>query len=121
MIHSIHRGQYLQRGRGLGGIFSSIFRVLKPIFSKSLSIGRKALSDPTVKQAVGSLKKSSIRAGTRAINKEINKIAPVKLVPKKSVPPPKAAVAKKRSSKIGNNSIKKNKKVRTGANVFNDF
>ena len=34
----IHRGHYLQRGRGLGGIFSSIRRVLKPNFSKTIVV-----------------------------------------------------------------------------------
>lgn len=110
----IHKGHYLQRGRGLGGIFSSIIRVLKPIFTKSLAVGRKALADPSMRKAVTSLKKSSIRAGTRAINQEINKIAPVKLVPKN---PP----TKKRNIKLHNNMLKKTKKARTGNNVFNDY
>ena len=121
MIHSIHRGQYLQRGRGLGGIFSSIFRVLKPIFSKSLSIGRKALSDPSVKKAVGSLKKSSIRAGTRALNQEIAKIAPIKMVPQKQAGIPLVKKTRKRPKPIMSNTIMKQKKKRAGNNVFNDF
>ena len=119
MIHSIHRGQYLQRGRGLGGIFSSIFRVLKPIFTKSLQMGRKALADPAMKKAVGTLKKSSIRAGTRAINQEIKKIAPVKIVPNENQVGSPTRHAKKRTNKGLSNIIKKHKK-RTGSNVFND-
>ena len=118
MIHSVHRGQYLQRGRGLGGIFSSIFRVLKPIFTKSLQMGRKALADPAMKKAVSSLKKSSIQAGTRAINQEIKKIAPVKVVSNETSSPVRHA--KKRTNKGLSNIIKKHKK-RTGSNVFNDY
>ena len=116
----IHRGQYLQRGRGLGGIFSSILRVLKPIFTKSLAVGRKALTDPSMRKAVKSLKKSSIRAGTRAINQEINKIAPVKLVPN---PTTSSAMSPKKRppKKLHNNMLKKAKKVRAGNNVFNDY
>ena len=120
MIHSIHRGQYLQRGHGIGGIFSSLFRYLKPFITGTMRVGRKALSDPSVKEAVSSLKKSSIKAGTRAINKEIAKIAPVKVVPKKNAPkrmPPSAAKKRILSSL---NSVKKNKKMRTDSNIFNE-
>ena len=48
-----------------------------------MTAGRKALSDPAMKKAVSSVKKSTIRAGTRAINQQMNKIAPSKS-PKKT-------------------------------------
>ena len=68
----------MQRGRGLGGIFASIMRILKPIVTKTITAGRKALSDPAMKKGVSSVKKFTIRAGTRAINQQMNKIAPSK-------------------------------------------
>ena len=114
MIGSIHRGQYLQRGRGLGNIFASIMRILKPIVTKSIKAGRKALSDPTVQDAVSSVKKSTIQAGTRAINKQIKKIAPQKQM---SIPK-----AKKRIASVLSNNISKVKRARKKtSNLFNDF
>lgn len=116
-MNTIHRGQFLQRGRGLGGIFASIMRILKPIVTKSISAGRKALADPLVKNAVSSVKKSTIQAGTRALNKEIKKIAPSP-TPAKSMSVPKA---KKRLARVSN-TISKNKRAKkSNTNLFNDF
>ena len=120
-MNNIHRGHYLQRGRGLGGIFASIMRVLKPIVTKTITAGRKALSDPAMKKAVSSVKKSTIRAGTRAINQQMNKIAPSKS-PKpanSSITIPKA---KKRIARMSNIIPTKRKKIKkTAQNIFNDF
>ena len=61
----------MQRGRRLGGISASIMRILKPIVKKTITAGRKALSDPAMKKSVSSVKKSTVRAGTRAINQQM--------------------------------------------------
>ena len=117
-MNNIHRGHYLQRGRGLGGIFASIMRILKPIVTKTITVGRKALSDPTVKKAVSSVKKSTIQAGTRAINQQMNKIAPNK----KPAKPITVSKAKKRIARLSNNIPVKRKKIKkSGPNIFNDF
>lgn len=90
MLYSYHRGSYLQRGRGLGGIFSTLARWLKPILPKILSLGKKTIQDPAVKDAVQKIKKEAVEAGSRAINKKLKNIAPT---------PPIAAKKAKRSSK----------------------
>ena len=112
MIGTIHRGHYLQRGRGLGGIFASIMRILKPIVSKSISAGRKALADPSMKKAVASVKKSSIQAGTRALNQQIKKIAPSQPLPTPS--------AKKRVARASK-TVKTKRVKKKNTSIFNDF
>ena len=111
----------MQRGRGLDGIFASIMRILKPIVTKTIAAGRKALSDPAMKKAVSSVKKSTIQAGTRAINQQMNKIAPSKS-PKttnNSITVPKA---KKCIAHMSNNiTVKRKKLKKSGPNIFNDF
>ena len=42
-INSYHRGLHLQRGKGIGSLFNSIFRTILPI-------GKKILSSPTTKK-----------------------------------------------------------------------
>lgn len=120
MYNSVHRGLYLQRGHGLGGIFSSLMRILRPVFKKGMQMGKTALADPSIKKAVANLKKSSIKAGTRVVNKEINKIAAP------SAPPPETKVikhTKKRPRKVISNVIKKKKKKSQAqaSNLFNNF
>ena len=52
MISNIHRGQYLQRGPGLGGIFSTLIKFLKPVLSKGTStavkLGKYVSKDPDI-------------------------------------------------------------------------
>ena len=75
MLSNIHRGRYLQRGRGLGGLFSLIFRVLKPLFTKGtkhhVSAGAHALKDPDVKTALTSIKSAALQSGTKAVTQKI--------------------------------------------------
>lgn len=127
MYNQIHRGHYLQRGRGLGGIFSSLMKILKPVFSKGMQMGKKALADPAIKKAVAKLKKSSIKAGTRVINKEIGKIAAPPPAPTIETIVPSTTktikLVKKRPRKITTNNIKKQKKSKPtqSQNLFNSF
>jgi len=76
MNSPIHRGHYLQRGRGLGGIFSALFRVLKPLISRgassALKFGKHALKDPEVKKALHKVKGAALKSGARTIAKRIN-------------------------------------------------
>ena len=75
MLSNIHRGRYLQRGRGLGGLFSSIFRVLKPLIAKGtkhlVSAGAHALKDPEGKTALTSIKSAALQSGTKAVTQKI--------------------------------------------------
>lgn len=109
-MYPVHRGVYMQRGRGLGGIFASLSRFLRPMFTKGISIGRKALSEPALKQAVNQIKNESIKAGTRAINQQLGKIA--------STPKAKQPISVKKAQKrvagaIGTNKIPRKKKAPT--------
>jgi len=71
MNSPIHRGHYLQRGRGLGGIFSALFKVLRPLISKGASsavkIGKHALRDPEVKKALHKVKGAALKRGARTL------------------------------------------------------
>jgi hypothetical protein len=59
-MQHVHRGQFLQRGRGLGSIFSGLFRNVLPMFS---SIGRSIFGSPVVKNVGKSLLDSTVRGG----------------------------------------------------------
>ena len=76
MISNIHRGQYLQRGRGLGGIFSTLIKFLKPVLSKGTStavkLGKYASKDPDINHAVSSIKSAAIKSGTKKIVNRLN-------------------------------------------------
>ena len=78
MISQIHRGRYTQHGRGLGGIFSSLFRVLKPLLSKSVStaakVGKRALKDKTLQNALSEMKDEGIKAGARVAKRKLQGI-----------------------------------------------
>lgn len=112
MIH--HRGPYFQRGRGFGGIFSSIIRFLKPIFTKGLVAGRKALNDPTIKSALSSIKDSTVKAGTRAYKQQMGKIAPEK----KAKKPMKNAQKRLQTAFISNKVKKKRSNVVKDKSIF---
>ena len=76
MISNIHRGQYLQRGRGLGGIFSTLIKFLKPVLSKGTStavkLGKYVSKDPDINHAVSSIKSAAIKSGTKKIVNRLN-------------------------------------------------
>ena len=78
MISHVHRGQFLQRGKGLGGIFSSLMTYLKPLLSrgasKALTLGKTALKDKGVKDALTEIKKSSLKTGTAVIKRKLEAI-----------------------------------------------
>lgn len=75
MISNIHKGHYLQRGRGLGGIFSSLFRVLKPLFSKgakhAIQATKHVLKDKDIKTALTDIKSAAVKSGTKALTDKI--------------------------------------------------
>lgn len=56
----LHRGQYIQRGRGIGSTLSSFFRGVLPAMKV---MGRKILSSPITKQVLDVAKNSAVEAG----------------------------------------------------------
>lgn len=76
MYSPVHRGMYIQQGKGFGSIFASLFRVLKPLVSKGMSTavkgGRRALADKDVQGALSSIKKSALQGGARKFGKLVN-------------------------------------------------
>jgi hypothetical protein len=61
----VHRGDRFQRGRGLGGFFSGIFRTLKPLLSMGLSAGKKILTS----EAAKSLGREALDAGKESLKR----------------------------------------------------
>ncbi|PCJ29147.1 MAG: hypothetical protein COA94_02450 [Rickettsiales bacterium] len=51
----IARGRYIQRGRGWGGVFKSIFRTIMPLVSK---IGKSIAASPTAMRVANTAKQS---------------------------------------------------------------
>ena len=56
---SFHRGPFIQRGRGLGSILSSLYQKVSPIFSL---LGKQIAASPITKQALSSAKQAAIDA-----------------------------------------------------------
>lgn len=123
MLYSYHRGQYMQRGRGIGGIFASLFRWLKPIIPKILSVGKKAVKDPEIGKALNSVKSQAVSAGERVINKGLRSIAPDKPPPNKKAktsPPPPRPRAPKPKAKFKSKPFKK-KNNKQAATIFDNM
>jgi len=57
------RGPFIQRGRGLGGIFSSILRGALPALKTFLNIGGNALKSQAGKSIINAAKHSAVKAG----------------------------------------------------------
>jgi len=77
----VHRGQFLQRGRGLGSIFGSLFKFLKPLASKGAKMafkaGQSALQNPDIAKGINDVKTQAVMSGVKAINKALSgKAAP---------------------------------------------
>lgn len=49
MNYQYHSGYRLQKGKGLGSMFSGLFRSLKPLATMGLAVGKKFLSSDLVK------------------------------------------------------------------------
>lgn len=60
-----HRGLYVQRGRGLGNIFSSIFRAVAPTLA---GIGKSIIKSPITKNLLSTAKKSAVNAGLNLVS-----------------------------------------------------
>lgn len=61
----VHRGDRFQRGRGLGGFFTGLFRTLKPLFSMGLSASKKILTSDAAK----SLGRTALDIGKDSVKK----------------------------------------------------
>jgi len=68
MYSPVHRGPYVQQGKGFGRIFASLFRVIKPLLSA-------AAKDKHVRKAARTLKKTAIQGGTKKLQQLISKQA----------------------------------------------
>lgn len=63
----VHRGPYLQRGRGLGNIFGSLFRTVLPALKTLRSYSLTALKSNLVRNAGRSIASSALQGGISAV------------------------------------------------------
>ena len=56
----LHRGPYVQRGRGIGGVLSSMFKSVVPALQV---FGKNLLASPTTQDILKTAKESSLQAG----------------------------------------------------------
>ena len=62
----IHRGPFIQQGRGLGGILAALGRTLVPILRTGVATaGKKIVSSPTLRNTVVDLGRSAIDSGIK--------------------------------------------------------
>ena len=57
---NIHRGPFIQRGRGLGSLLSSLFKSVIPVASR---VGKKIISSPITSNALKATKDAAIEGG----------------------------------------------------------
>ena len=55
-----HRGPYIQRGRGIGGVLSSMFKSVVPALQV---FGKNLLASPTTQDILKTAKQSTLQAG----------------------------------------------------------
>ncbi len=61
---NIHRSDlYVQRGSGIGNIFTNIFRGLVPLASKLFHVGKKVVASPTGQKILTAAKRTAMDAG----------------------------------------------------------
>lgn len=58
-----HSDLYHMRGSGIGGIFSSIVRMLVPFAKTLFGVGKRVAASPIGKQVLKSAKRSAVKAG----------------------------------------------------------
>lgn len=62
IMHGVHRGPYLQRGRGIGSFLSSLFRSVVPVLK---TVGTNVLKSGLVKDVGRTLADSAVKGGLR--------------------------------------------------------
>jgi len=60
---NIHRGERIQAGRGLGSLFGSIFRTLKPLAQMGIQAGRRFIQSDFAK----SIGRTALETGKEAL------------------------------------------------------
>ena len=127
-ITPYHRGVRIQHGRGLGNIFSALFRVLKPLASKGISMaynaGKSAIAHPEIQSAMKDIQTSAINSGVAAINKALKPKTPT--VPKvakakgkkRAGEPINVKPGEKKKKKKATVKKKKKKKKVIGSKIF---
>lgn len=63
----VHRGVYIQTGKGIGSIFAGLFRALRPLLSGGAKIavksGKKVLQNKAVQQALTEAGSEALKSG----------------------------------------------------------
>ena len=60
----MHRGPYIQCGRGLGGILNSMYKSVVPAMQL---FGQKLLASPKTQEVLNTVKKSALEAGMNVV------------------------------------------------------
>ena len=133
------RRRQVQVGRGLGSIFSTIFKKITPIAKSLYNIGKRIFSSAPVQKVaknardtalqsgvqivddviqgknVGESIKSNVKTASKRIANDAAEEAKRYLEGKKSRPPNKPKLSKKKAKRI-----KKNRNVRSRQDVWNE-
>jgi hypothetical protein len=70
MIMQIHRGPYLQRGRGVGSVLAAVFR--NTVVPTMKLLGKRAMSSDLVRSVGSTLAKSAIQGGLNFATDALN-------------------------------------------------
>ena len=106
----------VQRGNGLGNLFASLFRTLKPLAASLLGKTSSFLTSPTVKSGVSSVAQNLVDVGMNKLEKVLTKKADKR--PRSQTPSAAPAKKKKKSKpKKASQSKTSTKKKKSRATV----
>lgn len=88
----VHRGVYIQTGRGIGSIFAGLFRALRPLLTGGAKIavksGKQVLQNKAVQQALSEAGSEALKSGINLIkNTGKNASTPKKKATGRAAPP----------------------------------
>lgn len=101
----LHRGPYIQRGRGLGGTLSSMFKGVVPAMQV---MGKKILAEPETKNVLKTLKRSAVEAGLNVASDTLSgkklkeSLSENVTTAKKAIKKSLSSALKARASRVGN-------------------
>jgi len=72
-IYPVHVGHPMQRGRGIGSFFTTLFRALTPVKNMALSLGKKAVQSNLGKELINEAKQTALQSGIHMASNVLNK------------------------------------------------
>lgn len=103
----------LQRGNGVGNLFASLFRSLKPLASSLLDKTKSFLTSPTVKDSVSGVAHDLVDVGMNKLENMLTKKSTS--APKRKRNPSESKARPRKKKKTSSNSQSRSRKTRASS------